>query len=195
MSQIVKSVCVYCGASSGASETFLEIATDVGRALGEHRIRLVYGGGGIGLMGAVADAALSAGGEVVGIIPEHLQQAELGHRGLTDLKIVDSMHTRKRMMFDLSEAFIVLPGGMGTLDETFEIITWRQLGMHDKPIILVNRGEYWDPFLDLIDHVIDNGFARPAARQLFSVVSGVGRLFDLLNAQPQTREPSYPERI
>ena len=195
MSQIVKSVCVYCGASSGASETFLEIATDVGRALGEHRIRLVYGGGGIGLRGAVADAALSAGGEVVGIIPEHLQQAELGHRGLTDLKIVDSMHTRKRMMFDLSEAFIVLPGGMGTLDETFEIITWRQLGMHDKPIILVNHGEYWDPFLDLIDHVIDNGFARPAARQLFSVVSGVGRLFDLLKAQPQTREPSYPERI
>ena len=195
MSQIVKSVCVYCGASSGASETFLEIATDVGRALGEHRIRLVYGGGGIGLMGAVADAALAAGGEVLGIIPEHLQQAELGHRGLTNLKIVDSMHTRKRMMFDLSEAFIVLPGGMGTLDETFEIITWRQLGMHDKPIILVNHGEYWDPFLGLIDHVIDNGFARPAARQLFSVVNGVGRLFDLLGAEPQTREPSYPERI
>jgi len=195
MSQIMKSVCVYCGASSGASENFLKIATDIGRALGEHRIRLVYGGGGIGLMGALADAALAAGGEVLGIIPEHLQQAELGHRGLTDLKIVDSMHTRKRMMFDLSEAFIVLPGGMGTLDETFEIITWRQLGMHDKPIILVNHGEYWDPFLDLVDHVIDNGFARPALRQLFSVVSGVGRLFDLLGAEPQTREPSYPERI
>lgn len=194
MSQIVKSVCVYCGASMGASETFLKIATDLGRALGERRIRLVYGGGGIGLMGTVADAALAAGGEVIGIIPEHLQKAELGHRGLTDLKVVDSMHTRKRMMFDLSEAFIVLPGGMGTLDETFEIITWRQLGMHDKPIILVNHDEYWEPFLDLVDHVIDNGFARPAARQLFSVVSGVGRLFDLLEAD-QTREPSYPERI
>jgi hypothetical protein len=195
MSQVVKSVCVYCGASDGASPAFLKIATDIGRALGEHRIRLIYGGGGIGLMGAVADAALAAGGEVVGIIPEHLQQAELGHRGLTDLKIVDSMHTRKRMMFDLSEAFIVLPGGMGTLDEMFEIITWRQLGMHDKPIILVNHGDYWDPLLDLIDHVIGNGFARPAARQLFSVVSGVGRLFDLLGAEAQTREPSYPERI
>jgi uncharacterized protein (TIGR00730 family) len=195
MSQIVKSVCVYCGASVGASETFLKIATDVGRALGENRVRLIYGGGGIGLMGAVADAALAAGGEVFGIIPEHLEQAELGHRGLTELKIVDSMHTRKRMMFDLSDAFIVLPGGMGTLDETFEIITWRQLGMHDKPIILVNHEGYWDPFLDLIDHVIDNGFARPAARQLFSVVSGVGRLFDLLEGEPQTREPSYPERI
>ena len=96
---------------------------------------------------------------------------------------------------DLSQAFIVLPGGMGTLDETFEIITWRQLGMHDKPIILVNHDDYWDPFLDLVDHVIDNGFARPAARQLFSVVAGVGRLFDLLEAEPQTREPSYPERI
>ena len=195
MSQIMKSVCVYCGASSGAGDTFLKIATDVGRALGEHRIRLVYGGGGIGLMGAVADAALAAGGEVLGIIPEHLQQAELGHRGLTDLKIVDSMHTRKRMMFDLSEAFIVLPGGMGTLDETFEIITWRQLGMHDKPIILVNHEGYWDPFLQLIDHVINSGFARPAARQLFSVASNVGRLFDLLEAEPLSGEPSYPERI
>jgi hypothetical protein len=194
MSQVVKSVCVYCGASDGASPTFLKIATDVGRALGEHRIRLVYGGGGIGLMGAVADSALAAGGEVVGIIPEHLQQAELGHRGLTELKIVDSMHTRKRMMFDLSEAFIVLPGGMGTLDETFEIITWRQLGMHDKPIILLNHEQYWDPFLGLVDHVIGNGFARPAARQLFSVASSIGRLFDLLEAD-QTREPSYPERI
>ena len=194
MSQIVKSVCVYCGASSGASSTFLKIATDVGRALGEHRIRLVYGGGGIGLMGAVADAALAAGGDVVGIIPQHLQQAELSHRGLTELKIVDTMHTRKRMMFDLSEAFIVLPGGMGTLDETFEIITWRQLGMHDKPIILLNHEQYWDPFLGLVDHVIGNGFARPAARQLFSVASSIGRLFDLLEAD-QTREPSYPERI
>jgi uncharacterized protein (TIGR00730 family) len=194
MSQIVKSVCVYCGASTGASSTFLQIATDVGRALGEHRIRLVYGGGGIGLMGAVADAALAAGGDVVGIIPQHLQQAELGHRGLTELKIVDTMHTRKRMMFDLSEAFIVLPGGMGTLDETFEIITWRQLGMHDKPIILLNHEQYWDPFLGLVDHVIGNGFARPATRQLFSVASSIGRLFDLLEAD-QTREPSYPERI
>jgi uncharacterized protein (TIGR00730 family) len=194
MSQIVKSVCVYCGASTGASSTFLKIATDVGRALGEHRIRLVYGGGSIGLMGAVADAALAAGGDVVGIIPQHLQQAELGHRGLTELKIVDTMHTRKRMMFDLSEAFIVLPGGMGTLDETFEIITWRQLGMHDKPIILLNHEQYWDPFLGLVDHVIGNGFARPATRQLFSVASSIGRLFDLLEAD-QTREPSYPERI
>ncbi|HSE72984.1 MAG TPA: TIGR00730 family Rossman fold protein [Dongiaceae bacterium] len=194
MSQIVKSVCVYCGASTGASSTFLKIATDVGRALGEHRIRLVYGGGSIGLMGAVADAALAAGGDVVGIIPQHLQRAELGHRGLTELKIVDTMHTRKRMMFDLSEAFIVLPGGMGTLDETFEIITWRQLGMHDKPIILLNHEQYWDPFLGLVDHVIGNGFARPAARQLFSVASSIGRLFDLLEAD-QTREPSYPERI
>jgi uncharacterized protein (TIGR00730 family) len=184
MSQVIKSVCVYCGASVGASETFLEIATDVGRALGENGIRLIYGGGGIGLMGAVAEATLAAGGEVIGIIPEHLQQAELGHRGLTELK-----------MFDLSQAFVVLPGGMGTLDETFEIITWRQLGMHDKPIILVNHDNYWDPFLGLVDHVIDNGFARPATRQLFSVVGSVGRLFDLLAKQPQTREPSYPERI
>lgn len=195
MSQVIKSICVYCGASRGVSDTFTKIAQDLGRELGERGIRLVYGGGGIGLMGAVADATIAAGGEVIGIIPQHLERAELGHRGLTELKIVDTMHTRKRMMFDLSDAFVILPGGMGTLDETFEMITWRQLGMHDKPVILINHEGYWDPFLALVDHVIDKGFARPAARQLFSVVAGVGRLFDLLEAQPQTREPSYPERI
>jgi uncharacterized protein (TIGR00730 family) len=195
MSQIVKSVCVYCGASSGTSGSFVSIAQELGRELAERSIRLVYGGGGIGLMGAVADATMAAGGQVIGIIPQHLERAELGHRGLTELKIVDTMHTRKRMMFDMSDAFVILPGGMGTLDETFEIITWRQLGMHDKPIVLINHDSYWEPFLDLVDHVIDNGFARPAARQLFSVVGSVGRLFDLLEAQPQTREPSYPERI
>lgn len=195
MTQIIKSVCVYCGASNGTSNGFTDIATELGRELAEHNIRLIYGGGGIGMMGAVADATLAAGGEVIGIIPQHLERAELGHRGLTELKIVDSMHTRKRMMFDLSDAFVILPGGMGTLDETFEIITWRQLGMHDKPIVLVNHDNYWEPFLDLVDHVIDNGFARPAARQLFSVVGSVGRLFDLLEGEPQTREPSYPERI
>lgn len=195
MTQIIKSICVYCGASRGTSETFINIAKELGRELAERHIRLVYGGGGIGLMGAVADATMAAGGEVLGIIPQHLERAELGHRGLTELKIVDSMHTRKRMMFDLSDAFVILPGGMGTLDETFEIITWRQLGMHDKPIILVNHDGYWEPFLALIDHVIDNGFARPAARQLFSVVAGTGRLFDFLEAQPPTREPSFPERI
>jgi hypothetical protein len=195
MSEVIKSVCVYCGASRGVSDTFTKVAQDLGRELGERGIRLIYGGGGIGLMGAVADATIAAGGEVIGIIPQHLERAELGHRGLTELKIVDTMHTRKRMMFDRSDAFIILPGGMGTLDETFEIITWRQLGMHDKPVILINHEGYWDPFLALVDHVIDNGFARPAARQLFSVVAGVGRLFDLLEAQPQTREPSYPERI
>jgi uncharacterized protein (TIGR00730 family) len=195
MTQIMKSICVYCGASRGASETFTNIAKELGRELAERHIRLVYGGGGIGLMGAVADATLAAGGEVLGIIPQHLERAELGHRGLTELKVVDTMHTRKRMMFDQSDAFVILPGGMGTLEETFEIVTWRQLGMHDKPIILINHEGYWDPLLDLIDHIIDNGFARPAARQLFSVVAGVGRLFDFLEAQPPTREPSFPERI
>jgi len=185
MSQIVKSVCVYCGASNGASETFLKIATDVGRALGEHRIRLIYGGGGIGLMGAVADAALAAGGEVLGIIPEHLQQAELGHRGLTELKIVDSMHTRKRMMFDLSEAFIVLPGGMGTLDETFEILTWRQLGLHDKPILLVDVAGYWRPLRDLLDHLAAHGFTETLAPRLLQIVPDVAELMTALaDARP-----------
>lgn len=192
MSQIIKSVCVYCGASNGASETFLKIATDVGRALGENGIRLVYGGGDIGLMGAVADAALAAGGEVIGIIPEHLKNAELGHRGLTELKIVDSMHTRKRMMFDLSQAFVVLPGGMGTLDETFEIITWRQLRLHDKPVILVNLGGYWDPLLRLVEHQTAEGYLRGGSAGLFQVVE---RVDQVLEAAAKAPRPALPDKI
>ena len=191
----MKSVCVYCGASTGSDPVYAEAAQTLAATLAASGLRIVYGGAHVGLMGLIADTALAAGAEVVGVIPRVLVDWEVAHTGLTELHVVDSMHTRKRMMFDLSQAFIVLPGGMGTLDETFEIITWRQLGMHDKPIILVNHDNYWDPFLGLVDHVIDNGFARPAARQLFSVVGSVGRLFDLLEASPQTREPSYPERI
>lgn len=195
MSEMIKSICVYCGASPGTSDTFIKIARELGRELAERRIRLVYGGGGIGLMGAVADATMAAGGEVLGIIPQHLERAELGHRGLTELKIVDTMHTRKRMMFDHSDAFCVLPGGLGTLEEFFEVVTWRQLGMHDKPIIVLNAGGYWDNLVAMIDGIVDDGFAQPAVRQYFSVVNSIGRLFDLLAAPAETQEPDFPERI
>ena len=195
MSEMIKSICVYCGASPGTSDTFIKIARELGRELAERRIRLVYGGGGIGLMGAVADATMAAGGEVLGIIPQHLERAELGHRGLTELKIVDTMHTRKRMMFDHSDAFCVLPGGLGTLEEFFEVVTWRQLGMHDKPIIVLNAGGFWDNLVAMIDGIVDDGFAQPAVRQYFSVVNSIGRLFDLLAAPAETQEPDFPERI
>lgn len=192
---VIKSMCVYCGASLGNSTEYLNLARTLGRQLGRRGIRLVYGGGRVGLMGAVADSVLAEGGEVIGVIPKHLQEAEIGHNGLTELKIVDSMHTRKRVMFDLSDVFVVLPGGFGTLDETFEIVTWRQLGLHDKPIVLVDHNGYWDPFLDLIDHLIAEGFAKPAARQNFSIAGSIGRLFDMLDGAVETHAPSHPERI
>lgn len=192
---IVKSLCVYCGASLGNSPNYFRLAQDLGRHMAEKGVRLVYGGGRIGLMGALADSVMAAGGRAIGIIPEHLQSAEVGHNGLSELKVVGSMHARKKLMFDLSDAFAVLPGGFGTLDETFEIVTWRQLGLHDKPIVLVDQDNYWGPFLELIDHIVSEGFARPMARQHFSVVNNISRLFDFLESEMETREPSFPERI
>ncbi len=193
--QTIKSLCVYCGASLGTAPHYVELAKELGHQLARRGIRLIYGGARVGLMGTVADAVLAGGGKVTGIIPTHLQEAEVGHNGLSELKIVDSMHTRKRMMFDLSDAFAVLPGGFGTLDETFEVVTWRQLGLHDKPIVLVDHNGYWEPLLDLISHLVAEGFVHPAARQNFSIAGGVGRLFDLLEGSIETHEPSYPERI
>lgn len=192
---LTKSLCVYCGSSFGNSPLFAETATDLGQEMAQRGIKLIYGGGRVGLMGKVADAVMAGGGQVIGIIPKHLEDAEVGHRGLSELKVVDSMHTRKRMMFDLSDAFVVLPGGPGTLDEAFEVITWRQLKLHDKPVIIVNIDGYWDKFVELFDHVINSGFARPATRQHFSVVNSIGRLFDILAQEPETAEIDHPERI
>lgn len=191
----ISSLCVYCGSSRGTNPNFIPLAKELGRELAERNIRLVYGGGRVGLMGACADGVMAHGGEVVGIIPQHLQDREIGHTGLSELKVVDNMHTRKRMMFDLSDAFCVLPGGLGTLEEFFEIVTWRQLGMHDKPIIVLNLDGYWDNLIGMIDSIIDDGFAQPAARQYFSVVNSIGRLFDMLAAPSDTQEPDHPERI
>nr|WP_298684094.1 TIGR00730 family Rossman fold protein [uncultured Dongia sp.] len=191
----ISSLCVYCGSSRGANPNFVPMATDLGRQMAERKIRLIYGGGRVGLMGACADGVMASGGEVIGIIPQHLQDREIGHSGLTELKVVDNMHTRKRMMFDLSDAFCVLPGGLGTLEELFEVVTWRQLGMHDKPIVVLNLDGYWDKLVGMIDGIIDDGFVQPSARQYFSVVNSIGRLFDILAAPPETQEPDHPERI
>ncbi len=147
-------------------------------------ITLVYGGGHVGIMGILADATLAAGGRVIGIIPEHLHEFEVAHPGLSELYIVPSMHERKQLMFEKSDAFAMLPGGLGSLDETFEILTWKQLGLHDKPVVIINNAAYWQPFLDLVDHMIGAGFVRESDRQLFTVVERVDDVVDTIRSAP-----------
>jgi len=162
----------------GENPAFRAAAVELGRGLARAGITMVYGGGGIGLMGVCADAALAAGGKVVGIIPHHLYAREVKHDAITELHVVDDMHQRKRLMFDKSDAFAVLPGGIGTLDEMCEVITWRQLGQHDKPILVIDTADYWRPFRDLIRHVIRTEFADNALTQLFTVVPDVAAALD-----------------
>jgi uncharacterized protein (TIGR00730 family) len=166
----ISSICVFCGASVGKDPAFAAAATDLGHRMAGAGMRLVYGAGNVGMMGAVADAVLARGGEAVGVIPEFLREREMAHKGLTEMHVVDSMHTRKRMMFDLSDAFIVLPGGLGTLEEMFEMITWRQLGRHAKPIVLISTNDYWAPFEAMVDRVVDNDFAHGRVETYFRVV-------------------------
>lgn len=156
---------------------------------------MVYGGGSVGMMGLVADAAIGAGGSVVGVIPRHLHDAEVAHPGLDELIVVDSMHARKQRMFELSEAFVALPGGIGTLDETVEIVTWRQLGLHDKSIFLLDDGGYWQPFLELIEHFIAADFSPPSIRRLYEVVGDVDRLMAALERAPAPSLSPHPERL
>jgi uncharacterized protein (TIGR00730 family) len=189
------SLCVYCASGIGIDSRHAEAARELGRAMAGNRIRLIYGGARIGLMGALADAVLSGGGDVVGIIPRHLDRVEVGHRGASELIVVDSMHQRKQKMFEMSDAFAVLPGGVGTLDETFEIITWRKLQLHDKPILLVDIAGFWRPLLSLIDHIIGQGFAHPADRNLYQVVSTIPALLGALKSAPPPKLPDQPERL
>jgi len=191
----INSLCVYCGSQVGNSPGHAEAAHRLGVMMAERDIVLVYGGGKIGVMGILADAVIDAGGRVIGIIPNHLQDSEVGHPGVSELLIVDSMHTRKRKMFELSDGFVTLPGGLGTLDETFEIITWKQLGLHDKPIIIVDVDGYWRPLLDLVQGIIANGYARPGVVDLFEVVPSVEGVFEALEAIPAPRIAARPERI
>lgn len=180
----IKSICVFCGASYGNDSLYAERATQLGEMIASAGIQLIFGGGKAGLMGAVADGALDAGGEVIGIIPDYLKDREHGHPTVTQLQIVDSMHSRKQRMFDLSDGFVTLPGGVGTLDETFEIVTWKQLGMHDKPIVIADIGGYWQPFERLVSYTIEMGFASPETGKLFTVVTEVGQVLAALEAMP-----------
>jgi hypothetical protein len=166
MSRDLRAVCVFCGASGGGNPGYVEAARRTGAQLAQAGIELVYGGGHVGMMGALADAALDAGGRVVGVIPRHLMRPEVAHQGLTELRVVDSMHARKQVMAERADAFLVLPGGYGTLDETFEIVTWRQLELHGKPIALVNHGGYFDHLLAFVDHAVREGFVHSPERRL-----------------------------
>ncbi|MFN8537672.1 MAG: TIGR00730 family Rossman fold protein [Thermomicrobiales bacterium] len=172
----IRRICVYCGSSMGENPVYRETARQIGELLATSGIGLVYGGGNVGLMGVLADAALAAGGEVIGIIPGDLVRREVGHPGLTDLRIVGTMHERKALMADLSDAFLALPGGMGTLDELFEILTWAQLGIHNKPVGLLNTNNYYAPLIALLDHMTTERFLRPEHRALALVDDDATRL-------------------
>ncbi|MCB9963999.1 MAG: TIGR00730 family Rossman fold protein [Rhodospirillales bacterium] len=165
-----KTVCVYCGSSSRVDDKFKQMAQDVGAALAKAGYRVVYGGGQVGLMGLVASSALDAGGEVVGIIPDHLDEREQRHEGLTELHVVSSMHERKAMMAERADIFLILPGGLGTMDEFFEIVTWRQLGLHNKPIIVYNFDGYWENLKLLLNTICAEGFMKPEHQKHYRIL-------------------------
>ena len=171
-------VCVFCGSSAGHRPGYREAALALGRTLAERGAELVYGGSKVGLMGAVADAALAAGGRVIGIIPTSLRDKEIAHEGLTELYVVGSMHERKAMMADMSSGFIALPGGIGTLEELFEIWTWAQLGYHRKPVGLLDIEGYYRPLLAFLDSTVEEGFVRPEHRAMAIVETDPARLLD-----------------
>lgn len=170
---MITSVCVFCGSHYGADPRFRAEAKRIGEIAGANGLRVIYGGGRVGLMGATADAGLAAGGTVVGFIPARLLEREVAHRAITELVVTHDMFDRKNRMIGTADAFVVLPGGLGTLDELLEVVTLRQLGYHDKPVVLVNTGGYWDPWLTLVERVVEQGFAAPEVKQLFSVAASV----------------------
>jgi uncharacterized protein (TIGR00730 family) len=185
----MKSITVFCGSSSGVRTEYAEAARDLAHLLVKKGIRLVYGGGNIGLMGIIADEVMKSGGEVVGIIPDSLDKKEVGHRGLTKLHVVTSMHERKAMMAEMADGFIAMPGGIGTFEEFFEILTWAQLGFHDKPCGILNVANYYDGLLALCDNAVAEGFLRPVHRQLILDDFDADSLLDkMANFQPKSLE-------
>lgn len=184
----IHSIAVFCGSNSGTDPAFAQAARELGLGLAAAGMRLVYGGGRVGLMGTVADAVLEAGGAVLGVIPEFLTKREVAHTGVRSMEVTDSMHSRKQLMFAESDAFVSMPGGLGTLDETIEVLTWRSLGLHDKPILLCDVAGSAAPLLAAIEAAIGMGFAAPRIRELFEVVSGVPAVLQRLQALPRAAE-------
>lgn len=179
----LNSVCVYCAMRDGAKSIFKNSAIKLGEALADNDITLVYGGASLGLMGAIADATLNKDGKVIGIIPEVLKEKEVAHTGLTEQHFVNNMHTRKKMMAEKSDAFIVMPGGFGTLDETFEIITWKQIGLHNKTIIILNIDNFYQPFIEMVNHLVENKIVGGNPKELFTVVNTVEEIIPAINAE------------
>jgi len=184
----ISTLCVFCGSKTGNDPAFADAAQRLGEIMAERGVDLVYGGGRIGLMGVVADAVLAGGGRVTGVIPDFLKDLEVGHNGVSELIITNSMHARKQRMFELSDGFVSLPGGLGTLDETFEIVTWKQLRQHSKPVVVLNVNGYWSGLAALIDAAIKADFAHEAVRELLSIVDGPDAVFPALEAAPEPRD-------
>jgi uncharacterized protein (TIGR00730 family) len=180
----IHSLAVFCGSRLGVNPAYAKAGRALGRGLGQAGIRLVFGGGRVGIMGVVADAVLETGGKVLGVIPQFLTHWEIAHENVTELVVTDSMHSRKRHLYEESDAFLVMPGGLGTFDEAFEIITWRQLHLHDKPILLCNVAGSIEPFVATIDHAIAHGFADTGCRALFEVIEGVPAVLERLKSLP-----------
>jgi len=192
-----KWICVFCGSAKGAQPEYAAAAREMGHKIAAAGLGMVYGGGSIGLMGVAADAALAAGGEVVGVIPDVIVDCEVGHDGLTELCVVRTMHERKAMMAERADAFVALPGGFGTLDEFMEIVTWAQLGIHQKPCVLANVGGYYDPLLRFLDSAVDGGFIRSENRGLVWVAQDAAEALELIERAWRVREetPSHDERL
>lgn len=193
MSQI-KRLCVYCGSSDRGPASHAPAAAELGKQMAAAGIGLVYGGGRVGIMGAVSRGVMDAGGEVIGIIPHFLLKKEVGDRDITDLEIVDTMHERKARMVDLADGFVILPGGLGTLDEFFEILTWRQLGLHDKPIVIVNIDGYWDPLLALLDAMTQANYVHSRQTAIIHTVAGIDEVLPTLQRVPGETHPPLTER-
>lgn len=183
-------VLVFCGSNPGRLPAYLEAAAALGTELATQGLGVVYGGASIGVMGALADAALASGGEVIGVIPRVLAEREVAHPGVSDMRVVETMHERKALMESLADAVIALPGGFGTLEELFEIVTWAQLGIHSKPVGLLNVAGYWDRLLDLLEHMVAEGFVRPEHRELLIVGDSPADLLEQLRRY----EPPHLEK-
>ena len=191
----MKRVCVFCGSSEGFRPIYAEAARQTGEKIARRGLGLVYGGGKVGLMGAVADAALEAGGEVIGVIPNAPVSKEIGHAGLTELHVVGSMHERKALMADLSDGFVALPGGYGTLEEFLEVLSWAQLSIHEKPCALLDVAGYWKPLVSLFDGAVTEGFVRPNHRALVLTAKDPGELLDRMEryTPPEEKKWADPE--
>jgi hypothetical protein len=190
----VQSVCVFCGSNSGAGEAYAEAARGLARAIARRRLKLVYGGGNVGLMGVLADAALAAGAHVIGVIPRRLVEKEVAHSRLTEQRIVGTMHERKALMADLSDAFIALPGGLGTLDETFEMLTWTQLGYHRKPSALLDVNGYFERLAAFLDHAVEERFVTAAHRGMLIIERDPDAVLDRLATTPLPNVSKWMDR-